>query len=468
MRLPQIRLCFAFWLLLCTPGWSAGPYYEVKYDTSTVEGELQMPVTYTVWIPPGVKTLRGVIVHQHGCGTGACEGGATAAYDLHWQELARRYDCALLGPSYGQAEKQNCRLWWDPRNGSDKTFLRALDDLAKESKHPELATVPWCLWGHSGGGLWASLMMTLHPERTVAVWCRSGTAFLRWTDGEIANPELSPAVYEIPVMCNPGVKEKDHRQFASAWNGCLEMFRAYSKAGAPIGFAPDPRTAHECGDSRYLAIPWFAACLELRLPAKESGDQKLRAIPSDQKFQTKFTAVQTKPGAKYEGLAEEVIWQPSEAVATAWAQYVETGATEDKTPPPVPTKLRKSLTPRNQQNPGSILLHWDAGIDFESGLAGFVIVRDGQVIAKIPQQSVGKYGRALYQPMSFHDTPEKGSPGLVTNEVKPEIGPTLFFGYVDETAKGSPQYQVKAVNSAGLESELSKPAVTERDRNNLD
>ena len=32
-----------------------------------------------IWIPAGVKSLRGVIVHQHGCGSGACKGGATAA-----------------------------------------------------------------------------------------------------------------------------------------------------------------------------------------------------------------------------------------------------------------------------------------------------------------------------------------------------------------------------------------------------
>ena len=81
-------------------------------------------MTYTLWVPDGVKRLRGIIVHQHGCGTGACKGGETAAYDLHWQALARKWDCALLGPSYHQEEKQNCRLWCDPRNGSSKTFLR--------------------------------------------------------------------------------------------------------------------------------------------------------------------------------------------------------------------------------------------------------------------------------------------------------------------------------------------------------
>jgi hypothetical protein len=44
------------------------PYYRVRYDGSSNPGELVYPVSYTVWIPPEVKTLRGLIVHQHGCG----------------------------------------------------------------------------------------------------------------------------------------------------------------------------------------------------------------------------------------------------------------------------------------------------------------------------------------------------------------------------------------------------------------
>ena len=78
----------------------AGQYATVEYPASTAENELQVGVTYTLWIPDGVKTLRGVIVHQHGAGTTASKEGATAAYDLHWQALAKKWDCALLGPSY--------------------------------------------------------------------------------------------------------------------------------------------------------------------------------------------------------------------------------------------------------------------------------------------------------------------------------------------------------------------------------
>src|SRR5947208_2580445 len=65
-------------------------YYSIRYEASDKPGELAMPVTYTIWIPEDVKTLRGVIVHQHGCGKGAGIVGQTAAYDLHWQALARK------------------------------------------------------------------------------------------------------------------------------------------------------------------------------------------------------------------------------------------------------------------------------------------------------------------------------------------------------------------------------------------
>lgn len=181
-----------------------GLYAKMQYPPSPHAGGLQLGVTYTLCLPDGVKTLRGVIVHQHGCGSGACKSGATAAYDLHWQALARKWDCALLGPSYHQDDKQNCRLWCDPRNGSAQTFLRALRDLGQLAQHPELERVPWCLWGHSGGGFWASLMQTLYPERIVAIWCRSGTAYATWMKGDVPRPEIPAAAYQVPVMCNPG------------------------------------------------------------------------------------------------------------------------------------------------------------------------------------------------------------------------------------------------------------------------
>lgn len=412
-----------------------GQMYEVEYPASTVPGELQFGVTYRLWVPGGVKTVRGVIVHQHGCGSGACKGGETAADDLHWQALAKKWDCALLGPSYHQEDTQNCRLWCDPRNGSDKAFLKSLGDLAAKSGHPEVEKAPWCLWGHSGGGYWASIMQALHPERIVAIWFRSGTAYETWTKGETAKPEFTEAALQIPMMCNPGAKENNDPRFSGAWTGTMAMFKAYRAKGAPIGFAPDPRTAHECGDSRYLAIPFFDACLSLRLPKK--AGEPLKPVNVASGWLAPLLGNEAQPTDKFSGTVAESVWLPNRKVAEAWAEYVKTGATSDTTPPPAPTGVKATAKAEGVE------LTWSAEADFESGLQGFVIQRDGQELAHLPEAPASRFGRPLFQKMSYHDTPEKPLPAL---------------RYLDATAKAGEkhEYAVIAVNSVGLKSAASK------------
>ncbi|MEZ0274374.1 MAG: alpha/beta hydrolase family protein, partial [Roseimicrobium sp.] len=246
-----------------TPPAAAPPYFRVRYDASTQPGELAYAVTYTVWIPPGVQTLRGVIVHQHGCGEGSCKSGQTAAYDLHWQALAKKHGCALLGPSYEQPEKANCTLWCDPRNGSAKKFQQALTDLAKLTQHPELDKVPWALWGHSGGGTWAGSMLLMHPDRIAAAWLRSGAPRLTSHDAASLPPLTVPAAsLGVPTMCNLGTKEgvtEKEGRFAGVWKGVEPFFTELRSQGGLIGVAVDPNSSHDCGNQRYLAIPWFDA-----------------------------------------------------------------------------------------------------------------------------------------------------------------------------------------------------------------
>ena len=433
--------CVCTVLLLSVAGvaTAAGRYLEVTYPPSTQPGELQMGVTYTLWIPDGVAKLRGIIVHQHGCGSGACKGGATAAYDLHWQALAKKWDCALLGPSYQQGEKQSCRLWCDPRNGSAKTFLRAIKQFASQSKHPELEKVPWCLWGHSGGGFWASLIETMYPERIVAVWLRSGTAYAVWEKGEIPKPSIPDAAYLVPMMCNPGAKEKDDKRFSGAWNGTLAMFQAYRAKGAPIGFAPDPRTAHQCGDCRYLAIPFFDACLAMRLPDKGSAGQTLKPVDMKAAWLAAPLTDNPEPATSCAGKAEEAVWLPNEQVAKAWAEYVKTGAVSDTTPPPAAFNVRATWKPDQ-----AVELAWEAEADFESGIRAFIIERDGTELARVPDKPVGRFGRPLFQAMSYHDTPERPLPEMRLVDLSP-------------TAGVKHEYRVIVVNGVGLLSQPSSP-----------
>jgi len=420
-----------------------GQYFKVDYPASTAAGELQTPVTYTVWIPDGAQHLRGVIVHQHGAGTTASKEGSTASYDLHWQALARKWDCALMGPSYHVSNEKidlspgGSELWFDPRRGSEKTFLKALNELGAKSGHPELSTVPWILWGHSGGGIWADVMTCLHPERVVAVWLRSGSAAMFRTKPEFPQPAVPDAVYGVPVMCNPGVKERKNRP----WIGTLETFKEFRLKGAPIGFAPDPRTGHECGDCRYLAIPFFDACMAMRLPEQGSKDQTLKPVDMSSGWLAAPLGQEAVPAAEYKGNANEAVWLPNEAVAKAWMEYVKTGAVSDSTPPPSPTDVKVSV----MEGKGVEII-WDAEADFESGIRQFIILRDGQELAKVPEKPMGKFGRPLFQSMTYHDTPDQPMPQM---------------RYGDGSAKADERhtYSVVTVNSVGLKSKASAMAV---------
>ena len=85
---------------------------------------------------------------------------------------------------------------------------------------------------------------------------------------------------------------------------------------------------------------------------------------------------------------------------------------------------------------------WSAEADFESGIGGFIVLRDGQEMAKVPEKPVGKFGRALFQSMTYHDTPSQPLPQM---------------RYVDTSAKAGEKhgYSIVSVNSVGLKSQPS-------------
>src|SRR2546422_3346670 len=426
---------------------ASGTYVKLDYPASTVSNELQVAVSYTLWIPDGVKTLRGIIVHQHGAGTTASIEGSTAAHDLHWQALAKKWDCALWGSSYHvQNEKIDTssgasELWFDPRRGSEKTFLKALADFAAKSGHPEIDKVPWALWGHSGGGIWSDVMTTLHPDRVIAVWMRSGTALVFLTHPEFTRSDVPDAIYAIPMMTNPGVKEKrklnpdapdnrtDVEEMKGPWLGNIATFKEYRAKGGLIGFAPDPRTGHECGDSRYLAIPFLDACLAMRLPDK--GGQKLKPMETSKAWLAPLFGDEAKPAPGFKGNPDEAVWLPNEAVAKAWMEYVKTGATSDTTPPPAPFNVRLASTGDHGTE-----IAWDAEADFESGISNFIVLRDGQELAKVPEKPIGKFGRPLFQSMTYHDTPSQPMPEMRYLDASAKPGETHIYSIITVSSVG--------------------------------
>ena len=428
-----------------TPSNQLGRYFEIIYPASTTAGELPIGVSYRFWIPDGISTVRGVIVHQHGAGIPAAQAGATSVYDLHWQALAKKWDCVLLGPSYHVLNDAidltpgGAELWFDPRHGSDKAFLKALDEVAAKSGHPEIAAVPWCLWGHSGGGIWSNAMSILYPSRVAAAFLRSGTVYGFRSKPEFPQPEVPEGVYAIPTMANAGIQEIKN----GAWLGSAATLQEYRAKGAPIGFAPDPRTGHWTGDSRYLAIPFFDACLAMRLPNKGAKTQTLKPVDRSQAWLAPYPGDTAVPAAEFKGDPKGAVWLPNADVAKTWMEYVKTGTVVHPATPAAPFNVRVSVD-------GNLCyeIAWDAEASLESGVGGFIVLRDGHGIARLPERPPDVvYGTPLFQGLSFHDTPDPTFPKMA---------------YLDTSAKAgvSHKYTVIALNTAGVTSLPSDPVST--------
>jgi len=375
------------------------------------------------------------VVHQHGCGEGSCKSGQTGAFDLHWQALASKHKCALLSPVYEQPGKEDCQLWCDPRNGSDEAFQKSLLHLGIECGHPELATVPWALWGHSGGGHWAGGMLMLHPERIAAVWLRSGVPVIGSNEGRFPAYAIPEAATRVPTVCNLGTKEgvtvKDGR-FARVWGGVETFFRTMRDKESLIAVAVDPLTAHECGNQRYLAIPWFDAILSARLPDKEGAE--LKPMPTEQTqvaplYTGASDIVDAVPMNSYQGELKSSVWLPNAKIAKLYSKYISNTAVPDITAPPAPW----NITSNGNE------LTWGATADLESGLAYFIIHRDGKFLARVPEKDQPRFGRPIFQGQQYSDTP---------------IQPLVEMRYVDTTAKkgNTYEYRVYSVNTVGLKS----------------
>jgi pimeloyl-ACP methyl ester carboxylesterase len=430
--LPRALMAVLTCALVAAPGIARAATFETVHEPTDAPGTLAFRATYRLWIPDGEAPLRGLVVHQHGCGEGAAKASVTAIDDLHWRALAAAHGCGLLAPTYEMKEGENCRLWCDPRNGSDAAFLAALDDLAKRSGRPEVATVPWALWGHSGGGFWSTIMLALHPERIAAIWLRSGSCFVALRKGEIAPVDYPAAAFGVPMMSNPGLKERGDKRFNSAWTGGLDTVAFFRARNAPVGFVPDPLTGHECGDSRYLAIAFLDAMLAERLPQRDAA---AGLVPIDASaglvapLDANGMPGVLVPAAVWNGPTSGTAWLPDEAFAEQWARCLRDGFIGDTTPPPVPREGRAAAAAA-----GGATLTWQADADLETGLAGFVIRRDGVEVARLPRGPVPKAGRAVFQGITHGDTP---------------LMPLALPEWTDPEGRPGTRYAIEAVNVAG-------------------
>ena len=101
----------------------------------------------------------------------------------------------------------------------------------------------------------------------------------------------------------------------------------------------------------------------------------------------------------------------------------------DTTPPPATTNLIIE----------DHTLTWQAEADVESGLASFIIERDGKFLANVPEQGRNPFGRPVFQNLQYSDTPTLPLIPMQFTDLTAEVGKVH-------------EYRIIAVNTVGLKS----------------
>jgi pimeloyl-ACP methyl ester carboxylesterase len=379
-----------------------GQYYEASIPPTTADA--YKSADFRMWIPQDVRTIRGVIVKQHGCSDSSAANALDYANDYQWQALAVKHQFALLGNKFLMGKKP-CESWAMINNGSSAAFLKALHAIAGQSQHPEIDRVPWVLWGHSGGADWSTQMLQEYPERTIAVIAARGGAF--------ALLGSNPTLAKTPMMFALG--GQDRALVRETHDLPIQAFLRHRKLNAPWALAIAANTGHESGDTRLLAIPYFDEIIRLRLLA---NDPNLHSIERARGWLGDPKTHKIAPADRFEGDYLAAAWLPNQETANKWQEYVTNGKIVPTRTPAAPTDLKVTKI-----NDKEILLTWHFTPDLENGLPSFHIYRNNLLIKTFQQPG--------------HDS------GDVTD------APNIALEFRDRDYVANSQYRVTAFNAVG-------------------
>lgn len=322
---------------------------------------------YSVFIPDGIKEIRGVFIHQHGC---TMEGKAIPiSFDVQYQAFAKKWQLAVISPDLYPNPGGGCDEWRNPEEGSGPALLACLDSIARKSNHPELKFAPWLLWGHSGGGYWVLDMMRQYPDRILGVFSYSPAFDPQWT--------YPMEAVKIPLFIRHAGPLDFNNPGVNCWGTALHTFNKLRSRNGNTAIAYTKNQNHNFSYVRYMAIPFYEAVLAQRLP--DSGSNILKNINDAKLWLGDTSTFKIYQKIKYKSNHSSLSILPDSATAAKWREYVMTGTVIDKTPPPAPFSLK--VVNHNQTD---LDLIWNADADIESGVEYFNIYVNNQLIGRVP------------------------------------------------------------------------------------
>lgn len=288
-------------------------------------------VAFRGWIPARGEPLRGSLVlipgrHQDGRGT---------AGEDQWQGLATEIGFAIVACQFTNGDPGMYQ--GDPQGEVARSINTAVEHLAIESKHPELAKAPLALWGVSAGSNVSGRYCSFFPKRVIAFASSTGTC---------GPGDLAAGKAEIPMLFAVGAKDNPEWVAAS-----LAAIEAGLKIHAPWTLAFNKNAGHGTGKSLAAIIPFLKATVNMRFnpPAVAGGGASAPASIFKSQLPTFSQGTSKPPTAapltlhkidlragwlgdaetydvtsyeNFKGNKLKAIWLPDKATATAWQEYL--------------------------------------------------------------------------------------------------------------------------------------------------
>ncbi|MEP6781576.1 MAG: hypothetical protein ABJC26_16880 [Gemmatimonadaceae bacterium] len=269
-------------------------------EATTAPGANFDKANFRLWIPNDVATFQGIVVLV----PGSNGDGRPQAQDSVWRAFAIKHKMALVACQF--TDKPHDQGFFEDyikvSEGSGNALLSAINEFAQKSKHSELATAPFLMWGMSAGGQFNYEFVAWKPERVIAFVVNKG--------GVYYSALLSKASRAVPGMLFVGGKDLEFRT-----NTIVGLFAVNRRGGALWALAEEPGVAHVVGRSRDVAMVFFEDVLPLRVTQAGSP---LKSLVEKAGFIGDFKTKTFKAMGDSAAPGYPTAWLPTLRAANAW------------------------------------------------------------------------------------------------------------------------------------------------------
>ncbi len=268
------------------------------FDEAAAPGKNYDKAEFRLWYPDGASSLAAAVILV----PGSNGDGRSSVDDPVWQEFATKHSLALVGCRFTDKphEQSFIEEYANVSQGSGQALLDTMTVFATRSKHAELATAPFLLWGMSAGGQFNYEFVAWKADRVIAFVVNKGGIYYT---------ALAPrAARAVPGMLFIGGKDLDSR--IDIIRGLFALNR---RGGALWTIAEEPGAAHIVGRSRDVGIVFFEDVMSLRL-----GKNGLQALNEATGFLADPKLKSFRAAGEGKAPPYPVGWVPTERVARAW------------------------------------------------------------------------------------------------------------------------------------------------------